>query len=54
MRKYIDTIAIISTLVGCVIWMNMRFNAIDKEITIIKTVLLMHGIYPKELAMESD
>ena len=53
-KKHGDTIMILSTFALC-FWnmnekMNDRFNALDKDIAIIKTVLVMKGIMPNELA----
>jgi hypothetical protein len=56
-KKHTDSIATIGTLLGCIFWMNGKFNDIDhrfsnleKDIAIIKTVLVMKEILPKELA----
>ena len=58
LKKHLDTIAIILTIVGCLmgslLWMNGKFNAIEKDMAIIKTVLILKDIMPKELAKESQ
>ena len=69
-KKYTDTLVVISILIGGLAWMHGRFGDVDKEVhhlenkidlkisviekdvTIIKTVLLMSGNYPKELAIK--
>ncbi len=52
-KKHLDTIAIILTVISSVLWVNnsfnQRFNTIEKEIAIIKTVLVMKDLMPKEL-----
>jgi len=48
--KHADSIAVIATISGAVIWMNGRFNALEKDVTIIKNVLIMKNILPAELA----
>ena len=53
-KKHGDTIIIIGTFALC-FWnmnekMNDRFNTIDKDMAIVKTVLIMKGIMPAELA----
>ena len=49
-KKHVDTIAIITSIICCVLWMNGKFNELEKDITIIKTVLIMKGVMPAELA----
>lgn len=49
-KKHGDTIAIISTIIGSLVWMNGKFNDIEKDMAIMKTVLIMKDIMPKELA----
>ncbi len=60
-KKHADSVATISTLIWAIVWMNGRFNEIDqrfsnleKDIAIIKTVLVMKDILPKELAMNVE
>lgn len=56
-KKHVDAIVVLSSLLGCSFWMNTRFNEVDnrfnsleKDIAIIKTVLVMKQIMPVELA----
>jgi hypothetical protein len=63
-KKHIDTVVILSSIIGSMLWMNGKFNEIDKkfndvqvqfkeierEIAIIKTILVMKNIMPAELA----
>ena len=53
MRKHIDTFIIIGSVLTACLWMNTKFNAIEKDMTIIKTVLIMRGILPTELALNT-
>ena len=49
-KKHIDTIIILGAFASSVLWMNGKFNEIEKEIAIIKTVLIMKNIMPSDLA----
>jgi hypothetical protein len=57
LKKHIDTVVIITSIVGSMLWMNGKFNEMDKkfsevekEIAIMKAVLIMRNIMPAELA----
>ena len=57
MTKHMDTVAILTSVIGCCLWMNTRFNDMDREISslrtdmaVMKTVLIMKEIMPRELA----
>lgn len=49
-KKHIDTLIILTAFAGALIWINGKFNELEKDIAIIKTVLVMKEILPKELA----
>ena len=49
-KKHVDTVIILGAFAGCVLWMNGKFNDIEKDITIIKTVLILKNIMPTDLA----
>jgi hypothetical protein len=56
-KKHTDMVIILGAVVGSMLWMNTKFNDIDKRFTeiekdmaIMKTVLLIKNIMPKELA----
>lgn len=51
-RKHVDTVIVLGGILSSVLWMNSKFNELDKEISIIKTVLIMKNIMPTELAKE--
>lgn len=55
-KKHVDAVIVLTGLLSAVFWMNGRFNEVDnrfnnleKDITIIKTVLVMKNIMPVEL-----
>jgi len=56
-KKHADTIIILATLFGSFTWMNGKFHDIDqrfafleREVSMIKMVLLVKDIMPGELA----
>lgn len=48
-RKHIDTLSIIGSICASLIWMNGKFNTLEKDVAIIKTVLIMKQIMPTEI-----
>lgn len=68
MKKHVDTVAIIGAIVISMLWMNgkfnevdrrfsevdLRFSSIDKDIAVMKTVLLMKGVMPGELCKSHE
>lgn len=60
-RKHIDTVVILGAIISSMLWMNGKFNEIDrqimqleKEIAIVKTVMVMKNIMPSELAAKQE
>lgn len=60
-KKHADTALILGAFATSVLWMNGKFNELEKEIAslktdiaIIKTVLIMKQIMPSELAHVKD
>ena len=49
-KKHTDTVIILAAFAASILWMNGKFNDLEKDITIIKTVLIMKNIMPVELA----
>lgn len=56
MKKHIDTIFILGGILGSVLWMNGKINQLQQDmssmktdIAVVKTVLVMKEIMPKEL-----
>ena len=52
LSKHVDTIVVISAIISSMLWMNGKFNELEKEVVIIKTVLIMKNIMPTELAQK--
>ena len=60
LKKHTDTVMVLGTIVSSILWMNGRFNEIDKDMAlinkdmaVIKAVLIMRQIMPVELAQET-
>jgi hypothetical protein len=60
-QKHADTIVVMTAVLSCFGWMNSsihnlennmssRFSELEKDIVMIKTVLIMRNIMPNELA----
>lgn len=49
-KKHVDTVVILSAFAASLIWMNGKFNELEKEIAVIKCVIIMRNIMPSELA----
>ena len=53
-KKHTDTVMIIGAIAAAMIWMNGKFNDLEKDVTIIKTVLFMKEIMPSEFASAKE
>lgn len=60
-KKHVDTVVIIGAMISSMLWMNGKFNEIDKrfaeldkEISIIKTVLIMKGLMPESFVQKAE
>lgn len=53
-RKHADSIAVISVILASTVWINGKFNEVEKDIAVIKTVLIMKQILPPELATHGN
>jgi hypothetical protein len=60
-KKHVDTVIILTGILASVMWMNgkfneidKRFNEIEKDIVMIKTTMILKNIMPKELAQQED
>lgn len=49
-KKHTDLIIMLTAFASSMLWMNGKFNDIEKDICVVKTVLIMKNIYPTELA----
>lgn len=48
-KKHADLVIMLSAFASAMLWMNGKFNDIEKDIAIIKTVLVLKQIMPVEL-----
>ncbi len=64
LKKHVDTVMVLSAVISSVIWMNGKFNEVERrvdkqfsdihqELAIIKTVLIMKNIMPVELVQSN-
>jgi hypothetical protein len=60
-KKHTDAILVLTAVATSMIWMNgrfneveKRFNELEKDIVMIKTVMLLKNIMPPELVKSSD
>ena len=49
-KKHVDTAIILGAFAASILWMNGKFNELERDMTIIKTVLVLKNILPSELA----
>lgn len=49
-KKHTDTVMVLSALLGAMIWMNGKFNDVDRRLVRIETVMIVKGIMPSDLA----
>lgn len=49
-KKHIDTLVILGSFATSMLWIYGKFNTLEKDIIMIKTVLIMRNIMPSELA----
>mgnify|MGYP001588606428 CR=1 FL=1 len=54
MKKHVDTVIILGAFGASMLWMNGKFNEIEKDIAIMKAVLVMKNIMPSELAKDCE
>lgn len=59
--KHVDTVFVLGGILTSLLWMNGKFNDIEKdmaglqkEIAVIKTVLIMKNICPPDIAMNKE
>jgi len=50
-KKHADTIAILGTFALCFWNLNEKINAIEKDVSVIKTVLILKNIMPPDLCV---
>jgi hypothetical protein len=47
-KKHTDTSIVLGAILTTVLWMNGKFNDIDRRLIKIETILVMKGIMPSE------
>lgn len=50
LKKHADTVIVLGAIIGAALWMNNSIKDLQKDMAIIKTVLIVKEIMPKELA----
>lgn len=50
LKKHGDAVMVIGAILSSMLWMNGKFNEIEKDVAVIKTVLIMKQIMPNDLA----
>lgn len=53
-KKHVDTVIILSGILASVLWMNGKFNDVDRRLIRIETVMIMKGIMPEIFAHEYE
>ena len=53
-KKHIDTTIILGGILTSVLWMNHKFNSIEKDILVMKTVMQIRGIMTNDIATNPD
>jgi len=56
--KHVDTVVVLTAIMSSILWMNGKFSdiekeifRIDKEISVIKAILIVRHILPQDLAI---
>lgn len=56
--KHVDTVIVLTAILSSILWMNGKFSdiekeisRIDKEISVIKAILIVRHILPPDLAI---
>jgi hypothetical protein len=60
-KKHVDTVIIPGAVISSVLWMNGKFNSVDvrfgqieKDVAIIKTIMILKNIMPPELIHKDE
>jgi hypothetical protein len=54
LKKHVDTVIVLGAILSSVLWMNGKFAEIEKDIAVMKAVMIMRNIMPAELAAHKD
>ena len=57
-QNHADTVLVLLTIMGswtgALIWINGKFNDLDKRLTIIETVMMCKGIIPNQMSLVKE
>ena len=53
-KKHADTVMILGAILSAMLWMNGKFNDLEKDVAVIKAVLIIKNILPQELAQKDQ
>lgn len=53
-KKHTDTVMIISSIIAAMMWMNGKFNDLDRRLIKIETILIMKGIMSSEFDAKGE
>ena len=48
-KKHTDTVIVLGAIFSSMLWINGKFNSLEKDVAVIKAVLVMKNIMPNEL-----
>lgn len=54
LKKHTDLMVMLSAFASAMLWMNGKFNEIEKDVAIIKTVMVLKNIMPAELCKNKE
>jgi hypothetical protein len=54
LKKHVDTVVVLGGILGAMLWMNGKFNDVDRRLIRIETILIMKGIMPSEMVAQHD
>jgi hypothetical protein len=54
LKKHVDTVVVLGGILGAMLWMNGKFNDVDRRLIRIETILIMKGIMPSDMAAHND
>jgi len=54
MKKHVDTVVVLGGILSSVLWMNHKFSDLEKDMAIVKTVLIMQKLMPPEFAVKDE
>ena len=48
-KKHADALMVIGSIIASMVWMNGKFNQIDKDMAVMETIILMKEMAPAEV-----